>query len=210
MAKIVAYLRVSTEKQNLEKNKADILKLANERRLGNVYWVQEKISGKVSWKERKISSVIDSLKNGDTLIVSEISRLGRSMLEIMQILAISVERGIRVYAVKGNWTLDGTLQSKILAMVFSLASEIERELISARTKEALRAIKAKGIKLGRPFGKGKSKLDKYGHEIVALLKNGSTQKFIANRYKVHESTLCNWMNKIGYDRQELMGANNGN
>ena len=137
MAKTVAYLRVATEKQNLEKNKADILKLANEKKLGNVDWIQEKISGKVFWKERKIGSVIDSMKAGDSLLSSELSRLGRSMLEIMQILAISVERGIKVFAVKGNWTLDGTLQSKILAMVFSLASEIERELISARTKEAL-------------------------------------------------------------------------
>ena len=207
MAKTIAYLRVSTEKQNLEKNKADILKLANEKRLGHVDWVQEKVSGKVSWKERKLGSVINSLKTGDSLLVSELSRLGRSMLEIMQILAISVERGIKVYAVKGNWTLDGTLQSKILAMVFSRASEIERELISARTKEALRALKAKGVTLGRPKGKGKSKLDKYNDEIVALLKNGSTQKFIANRYKVHESTLCNWMNKNGYDRQELINGN---
>ncbi len=204
MARTIAYLRVSTEKQNLEKNKADILKLANEKRLGNVDFVQEKISGKVSWKERKLGSVIESLNAGDSLLVSELSRLGRSMLGILQILAICVERGIKVYAVKGNWTLDGSLQSKILAMVLSLCAEIESSLISARTKEALRALKAKGVTLGRPKGKGKSKLDKYCEEIIALLKNGSTQKFIANRYKVHESTLCNWMNKKGYDRQELI------
>lgn len=207
MAKTVAYLRVSTERQNLDKNKADILKLANEKRLGNVDWVQEKVSGKVNWRERKIGVVLDSLKEGDVLLVSELSRLGRSMLEIMQILAITAERGIRVFAVKGNWTLDGSLQSKILAMVFSLASEIERELISARTKEALKAIKRKGVKLGRPCGKGKSKLDQYGDEIVALLKTGSTQKYISNKFKCHESTLCNWLRKNGYSRQELINGN---
>jgi DNA invertase Pin-like site-specific DNA recombinase len=76
-----------------------------------------------------------------------------------------------------------------------------------RTREALKAIKRKGIKLGRPPGKGKSKLDKYGDEIVALLKNGSTQKYIADKYKCHESTLCNWLKKNGYNRQELINGN---
>ena len=84
-----------------------------------------------------------------------------------------------------------------MAMVFAMASEIERELISVRTKEALRAKKAQGIKLGRPRGTGKSKLDKYKVEIEALFRNGSTQKFIANRYKTTEANLYNWMKKNG-------------
>jgi len=85
-------------------------------------------------------------------MISELSRFGRSMLEIMQIIAIAVEKGIHIYSVKNNWTLNDSLQSKILAMVFSLAAEIERELIRQRTKEALKARKERGIKLGRPKG----------------------------------------------------------
>ena len=100
-----------------------------------------------------------------------------------------------VYAIKGNWRLDGTLQSKIVAMAFSMATVIERELISARTKEALRARKATGAKLGRPRGSGKSKLDPYRPEIEALLANGSTQKFIAERYGTTQSNLSNWLKK---------------
>lgn len=194
-SKTIAYLRVSTLEQDLEKDKSSILTLANDKDLGKVIFVQEKISGTVPWKKRKIANVIDELGKGDTLIVSELSRIGRSMLEIMQVLSIALEKGINVYAVKGNWQLDQSIQSKIVAVVFSMAAEIERELISRRTKEALNALKAKNVKLGRPRGAGKSKLDAYRPEIEALLLNGSKQKFIANRYKTTESNLSNWIKK---------------
>jgi DNA invertase Pin-like site-specific DNA recombinase len=160
-----------------------------------VIFIEEKISGTVPWKKRKIAAIIDELAKGDTLIVSELSRIGRSMLEIMQVLSIALEKGINVYTVKGNWQLDQTIQSKIVAVVFSMAAEIERELISRRTKEALNALKAKNVQLGRPRGAGKSKLDAYRPEIEALLLNGSKQKFIANRYKTTESNLSNWIKK---------------
>ena len=126
------------------------------------------------------------------IIVSELSRLGRSMLEIMEILSIATQKQLKIYSVKGDWHLDGSIQSKVMAMVFSIASEIERDLISSRTKEALRFKKENGIKLGRPKGPGKSKLDKFKPEIEALLSNGSTQKFIANRYNTTEANLYNW------------------
>ncbi|CAN5319917.1 recombinase family protein [soil metagenome] len=199
--KTVGYLRVSTGDQELEKNKSDILHLANHLNLGKVDFVEEIVSGKVSWKKRKIAEIIEEFTKGDTLIVSELSRLGRSMLECMEILSVAVEKGVRVYAVKGNWTLDNSIQSKIVAMAFSMASEIERDLISQRTKEALRYKKAQGIKLGRPPGPGKSKLDKYRPEIEALMQNGSTQKFIANRYDTTEANLHNWLKKKGLKRK---------
>ncbi len=193
--KIIGYLRVSTNDQELEKNKSDILHLANHLNLGRVIFVEEIVSGRVSWKKRKIAEIIEEFKKGDTLIVSELSRLGRSMLECMEILSVAVEKGVRVYAVKGNWTLDNSIQSKIVAMAFSMASEIERDLISQRTKEALRYKKEQGIKLGRPPGPGRSKLDQYRPEIEALLANGTTQRFIARRYQTTEANLCNWLNK---------------
>ncbi len=119
------------------------------------------------------------------------------MLECMEILSLATQRGINVYAVKGNWRLDQSIQSKIIAMAFSMAAEIERELISQRTKEALRYRKAQGMKLGRPKGVGKSKLDAYRPEIEGLLANGTTQRFIAKRYKTTEANLHNWLKKHG-------------
>jgi len=194
-SKTIAYLRVSTTEQNTEKNKADILSLANEKEFGKVQFVEEKISSRKSWKDRKVKKIIDELRGGDRLIVPEMSRLGRSMLEIMEILSIAKEKEISVYAVKGNWELNGSIQSKVMAMAFSIAAEIERDLISSRTKEALRARKEAGVKLGRPKGPGKSKLDKYRPEIEALLRNGSTKTFIAKRYDTTLPNLYNWLSK---------------
>lgn len=193
--KTISYLRVSTIDQDIEKNKTDILKLANDKQLGNVKFVEEKVSGKVSWRKRKIFDIVNSLKAGDNIIVSELSRLGRSMLECMEILSIASEKKINIYAVKGNWSLDNTIQSKIIAMAFSMASEIERDLISSRTREALRVKKMNGMKLGRPVGSGSSKLDKFRPEIEALLMNGTTKRFIAKRYGVSEQNLFHWLSQ---------------
>jgi DNA invertase Pin-like site-specific DNA recombinase len=198
----IAYLRVSTVDQDIEKNKTDILYLSNNKRLGYVEFVEEKISGTVPWKKRKIFGIIENMQKGDNLIVSELSRIGRSMLEIMEVLNIAVEKGINVYAVKGEWKLDNSIQSKIIAMVFAMAAEIERDLISKRTKEALQAKKAAGIKLGRPKGPGKSKLDKFKPEIVALLNNGSTQRFIAKRYRTTPANLSLWLKKHKLKRKK--------
>ncbi|MBW2202116.1 MAG: recombinase family protein [Deltaproteobacteria bacterium] len=197
----IAYLRVSTTDQDLEKNKADILHLANEKGLGQVKWVEETVSGRVSWRKRAIANVIDELHTGDNLLVSELSRLGRSMLECMEILSVASQQGVHIYAVKGNWQLDDSIQSKIVAMAFAMASEIERDLISQRTKEALAAKKRAGVKLGRPKGVGKSKLDKHRPEIEALLANGSTQKFIAGRFGTTEANLSRWLKKHGLRRR---------
>jgi DNA invertase Pin-like site-specific DNA recombinase len=193
--KNIGFLRVSTDGQDLEKNKADILKFANDKDIGKIVWVEETASGKVSWKKRKIAQVIDSLQTGDTLIVSELSRLGRSMLEIMEILSVATQKGIRVFAAKGNWQLDNSIQSKVIAMAFAMAAEIERDLIASRTKEALAAKKRAGVKLGRPRGVGKSKLDQYRPEIEAMLTSGSSVVFIAKRYGTSRVNLSRWIEK---------------
>jgi len=193
--KTIAYLRVSTIDQDIEKNKAAILTLANQKVLGHVQFIEEKVSGKISWRKRKIAAILDTAQRGDNIIVSELSRLGRSMLECMEILSIATQKGINIYAVKGDWQLTNSIQSKIVAMAFSMASEIERDLISKRTREALLVKKQNGMKLGRPKGIGKSKLDMYRVEIEALIKNGSTQKFIAKRYHTTEANLHHWMKK---------------
>ena len=191
----IGYLWVSTADFDLDQSKLDILQLANEKKLGTVNFVEEKPSGKVSWNRRQIARVLDDLSAGDNLIVSELSHLGRSMLECMEILAITLEQKINIYTVKGNWQLDGSIPSKIIAMAFSMAAEIERDLASQRTKAALKARKKQGLPLGRPKGTGKSKLDEYRPEIFALLNNGSTQKYIARQYNVTEATVSRWVKR---------------
>lgn len=197
MSKTIAYLRVSTADQDIEKNKADILFFANHHDLGRVTFVEEVASGRKSWRERHIANILEQLQAGDVIIVAELSRLGRSMLECMEILALATQKHIRVYSVKGDWQLDDSIQSKIIALVFSMAAEIERDLISKRTIEALRFKKAQGMTLGRPKGIGKSKLDIFRPEIESLLANGATQKFIARRYHTTEANLHHWLKQHG-------------
>ena len=162
-----------------------------------MHFVEEVASGRTPWRARRIAQVLEELQGGDALVVAELSRLGRSMLECMEILALATRKGICVYSVKGNWQLDQSLQSKIIALAFSMAAEIERDLISQRTQEALRFKKEQGIVLGRPKGPGKSKLDAFRPEIEGLLANGSTQKFIARRYHTTEANLHHWLKKHG-------------
>jgi DNA invertase Pin-like site-specific DNA recombinase len=203
--KTVAYLRVSTEDQDLEKNKADVLKFANDRDFGKVAFVEEKVSGKVSWKERKIKGIIDDLKEGDRIVVPELTRLGRSTLEVLEILKTAKDKGIAVYSVKESLELNGDgMQAKVMSTMLALFSELERDFISMRTKEALRARKAAGVILGRPKGAGKSKLDKIREEIVALLKNGSTKAFVAKRYGTTVTNLYNWLKKNGIDASPVI------
>lgn len=121
----------------------------------------------------------------------------------MEILAVASEKQINIYPIKGNWQLDSSIQSKIIAMAFSMAAEIEGDLISKRTREALAAKKKQGIRLGRPKGTGKSKLDAYRPEIEALLANGSTQKFIAIRYQTCETNLSRWLKRNGLSKPKL-------
>lgn len=204
MTRTIGYLRVSTEEQDLEKNKADILKLANDKGIGPVEWVEEKVSGIKDWRKRKLGGVITDLRSGDTIIVSELSRLGRSTLQILEIMKLAKEKDIAVHAVKGGWTLNGTIESKIVLNMFAMIAEIERDLISERTKEALRARKAAGVILGRPKGPGKSKLDKYREEIIALLKNGATQAYIAKRYSTTPPNLHNWLKKHKIDKTPVI------
>lgn len=193
--KTIAYLRVSTTDQNTKKFESEILKFSNDKDFGKVIFVSEQVSGKKSWKERKIKKVIDDLGGGDRLIVPELSRLGRSTLEVLEILKTGKDKGINIFSIKENMSLNGSIESKIMSTMLALFSELERDFISKRTKEALRARKAAGVKLGRPKGPGKSKLDKYREEIIALLKNGSTKAYVAKKYGVTPPTLHNWLTK---------------
>jgi len=198
--KVIGYLRVSTQDQDLEKNKADILLFANAQRIGPVDWVEEKISGTKDWRKRELGQVVASLGPGDWLITPEFSRLARSTLQILEILAELKKKGVHVYVLKGSQHINDSIESKVFLTMMALFAEIERDLVSARTKEALKARKAAGVKLGRPKGPGKSKLDEYRPEIEVLLRTGSTLNFIATRYRIHINTLINWIKKNKIDK----------
>ena len=200
--KTIGYLRVSTSDQSLEKFKSAILKFANDRDFGKVVFVQEKVSGfRTKWRDRKLFGVINDLGKDDVLITPELSRLGRSTLEVLEILKEAKDKSINVYAVKEGLELNGTMQSKVMSTMLALFAELEHDFISMRTKEGLAAAKAKGRQLGRPPGPGKSKLDEHRPEIEALLKTGSTKKYVAARFKTSAPNLWNWMRKNKIDIQ---------
>ena len=200
----IAYLRVSTEDQDTEKFKNDIKVFAHDRDFGKVDFVEEKASGRKSWKERKIKQVIDELGKGDRLLVPELSRLGRSTRQILDIIQTCREKGICVFALKNNWSFNGTdsnLSDKILLTVFALVAEIETDIISIRTKEGLAAARAKGAQLGRPKGPGRSRLDPHREEIQELLDLGLSKVRIAKKFNTGPGNLQNWMTKNNIQTQ---------
>lgn len=207
MARVIGYLRVSTEEQDLEKFKAEILLYANRLRLGNVDWIEEKISGTVPWQKRQLGVILHQLQPGDIIITNEISRLARSLLQVIEVIEYCRSNGIAVHALKGNWVLNGDkedIATKVTLFTMAMISEVERDLISLRTKEALAARKAAGTRLGRKKGPGKSRLDQYRPEIIALLKNGSAKTFVAERYGVDAATLYNWLSKNQIDAAPMI------
>ena len=148
----IAYLRVSTGKQNPENQRDEIRRFAEEKNMEIDQWVIETASGKLAPRKRKLGRVLGRMKKGDTLIVSEISRLSRSLTEIMTIMGQCLEKEISIYTTKERYTFDNSINSKVLCFAFGLVAEIERNLISMRTKEALAVKKAEGVRLGRRPG----------------------------------------------------------
>ena len=196
---IYGYLRVSTDKQSLENQKFEINRYCNKENISVDRWVTETISGTKNFEERKLGKMIKKLNKDDVLVCSEISRLGRNLFQIMMILNICMQKGIQVWTIKDNYRLGMDIQSKVLAFAFGLLAEIERDLISQRTKEALARLKAEGKKLGREKGSlnRKHKLDGKQEEIKRMLSQKISQNKIAKLFGVSRLT----MNK--YVRQYL-------
>ena len=189
-----AYLRVSTFEQNTDKNKLDILKFANDKKLGNVEFVEEQISGKSNFKDRKLGKLLNIMKKGDILIVPELSRLARSVSQILEVIDITKQKEIKLYAIKENFSNDEqSITATVTSTIFALVAQIERDLISLRTKEALQAKKATGTKLGRPKGRGKSKLDKDREEILKLIRLKVPKTIIAKQYSTTVANLSRYL-----------------
>lgn len=192
-----AFLRVSTLEQDTEKNKIDILQFANQKKLGTVEFTEEHISGKIDYKKRKLGALLDSMKSGDVLIVPELSRIARSIVQILEVIQLTQDKGITLYSLKENFcNLDNSIASTVTKTIFALVAQIERELISLRTREALHARKVAGIKLGRPKGKGKSKLDEHTKDIMRLLSLKVPKTLIAKQYNCSVGNLYNFINKL--------------
>lgn len=189
-----SYLRVSTLLQDTEKNKGDVLKFANDKQLGNVKFIEETISGTSNYKERALGKLVNDLKSGDVLIVPELSRLARSISQILEIIDLSKQKNFTLYSLKESFCSDDkSITSVITSTIFGLVAQIERDMISQRTKEALQAKKNQGVILGRPQGKGKSKLDDYKEEINALLATGVPKTKVAKKYNISRQGLDKWL-----------------
>jgi DNA invertase Pin-like site-specific DNA recombinase len=197
--KTVAYLRVSKDTQDVNNQRLAVLQFAQRERIQVDQFMEVTVSSRKSAKDRRIDILLEQLREGDTLIVSELSRMGRSVGEIITIVDTLVKKRVRFMAVKEGIRLNGSqncedIQTKVTITLFGLFSEIERKLISMRTREALAAAKAAGKKLGRPKGVlGKSRLDNRKEEIMQLLALGVPKTTIAKITRVDRSTLYHFI-----------------
>ena len=195
---IYGYIRVSTDKQSVENQRFEINNFCSSGNIRIDKWIEEKISGNMAVEKRKLGSLLKRLSREDVLICSEISRLGRNLMMIMSILNECMQKEIKVWTIKDNYRLGNDINSKVLAFAFGLSAEIERNLISQRTREALARKKNEGIKLGRPKGKtGKLKLTKKDAQIRHLLRNGTSISAIARKMKVSRTTATKYIKEMG-------------
>lgn len=188
---VYAYIRVSTQMQTRESQEFEIRNWCGARGRQIDKWVTESVSGTVDWEKRSLGRAVRKMRAGDVIICSELSRLGRNLLMIMSILNFCARRDIRIHSIKDNFELSDSINSKIIAFAFGLAAEIERNLISQRTREALAAKKSAGIRLGRPCGmtpKVSRVMDNLD-TIRVLMDRGVSKTRIAKRYGVHRNTL---------------------
>ena len=197
---IYGYVRVSTDKQSLQNQKFEINNFCQMQQIKIDKWIAEMISGTKDFEKRKLGILLKKLKKDDILICSEISRLGRNLLQVMTILNFCMQKEIQVWTIKDTYRLGADIQSKVLAFAFSLSAEIERNLISQRTKEALSRIKASGRKLGRQFGSRNKKhiLDGKEKDILKLINKGLPKKQIAKLMRVSIFTLYQFLKNNPY------------
>ncbi|NLF62121.1 MAG: master DNA invertase Mpi family serine-type recombinase [Lentisphaerae bacterium] len=198
---IYGYIRVSTDKQNTENQRFEITRFCGHQDLKIDSWMEETISGTVEINQRRLGKLLKKLKKDDMIICTEISRLGRTLFMIMDVLNLCHKKGVHVWTVKDNFRLGTDLTSKILAFALGISAEIERELISQRTREALARKKAEGVRLGRPIGSKnrRRKLDGKESEILQMYEQGYSKAAIARRVKVSRQTVANFLASVRID-----------
>jgi len=188
---IYGYIRVSSDKQTVENQRFEINNFCARNSLAVDGWIEETISGTKAYDKRELGKLLKQVKKDDLIICAELSRLGRNLFMIMEILNICMTKECKVWTIKDNYRLGDDIQSKVLAFAFGLSAEIERNLISQRTKEALARKRAEGVVLGRPAGKKSShvKLTGYEQTIIDLRAKGMTKAAIARLFKVDRMTV---------------------
>lgn len=194
---IYGYIRVSTDHQHTANQHHEIELFAAKNDMKIDKWVEEIISSRKPLHERRLGKILKKLKKGDILIATELSRLGRNLLEVMGILQECLEKDCQIWTLKENYRLGADIQSKVLAFAFSLASEIERQLISERTKISLQRLKNEGRHLGRPYGSSYQKLQKQHDRLMNLLDKGVSKAEIAR------SLGCSWLTVHRYMQRNL-------
>ena len=192
---IYGYIRVSTDKQTVENQRFEINHFCDKQQIVVNKWIEETISGAKNVDDRKLGKLLKKMKKGDVLICSELSRLGRYLLMIMGVLNECMNRDIQVWTIKDNYRLGSDINSKVLAFAFGLSAEIERNLISQRTKEALARKRAEGVILGRPKGSKSSKTKLTGQEkkIKEFLDKKVSYSAIGRILGVHRLTVSNFV-----------------
>lgn len=189
---IYGYIRVSTDKQDTDNQKVGVIEKAKSLGTSIEDWITDDgVSGAKEPEDRQLGKLLDKIKEGDVIITSELSRLGRKLFMVMRILEHCMKVGAKVYTVKDGYELGDNIQSKVLAFAFGLSAEIERDMISKRTKEALEKKRAEGVILGRPKGsRGKNiKLNKYKVQIKKMINENISQNIIARTFGVHRHTV---------------------
>lgn len=197
---IYGYIRVSSDQQTVENQRFEINNFCAKERMSIDGWIEETISGTKNYNSRQLGKLLKMTTKGDLIICAELSRLGRNLFMIMEILNICMNKECRVWTIKDNYRLGDDIQSKVLAFAFGLSAEIERNLISQRTKEALARKKAEGVILGRPKGI-KSRPEKYklfGKQklITELLLADVSKRKIAEICKVDRNTLARFLKNV--------------
>jgi DNA invertase Pin-like site-specific DNA recombinase len=194
MPQVFAYLRVSTDAQDVANQRHGVVRYCVDKRLLEPLFIEDTASGKTDWRVRPLGKLIERAGQGDVIVVSEVSRLARSTLQVLEIGRECIERGVHLHIAKTGIIFDDSMQSKIVATVLGLVAEIERDFISSRTKEALAKRKADGMKLGRPVGGAKNlKLDKHADKIDGYLAKGINKVAIAKLLDVSPNTLYEWL-----------------
>ena len=195
---IYAYIRISTDHQHQENQQYEIETFAQNNNININKWIKETISSRKNLEDRKLGTLLKQLKKNDILIASEISRLGRNLMQVMSILHHCMKVGCQVWTIKDNYRLGSDLQSKVLAFAFSLSAEIERDLISQRTKQSLARRKAENKPLGRPKGihHTYSKLAQKEKLIKQHLSENKSKNELAKKLKVNYSTLYRYLKKF--------------
>ena len=197
---IYGYCRISTSHQTVLNQRHEIQTFADKNNIKIDKWVDEVISSRKHLDERKLGKILKKLKKGDILIASELSRLGRNLLEVMGILQQCLEKDCQIWTLKENYRLGADIQSKVLAFAFGLASEIERQLISERTKNSLQRLKDEGKHLGRPYGFSYKKLQKRHDKIKELLDKNVSKSEIARLMGCTWQTLHRYINNAIPDK----------